>query len=903
MLAAFGLAAVVTVLAPAGARAALFELTTDTRAEHPDIAVDDSGTAHVAWTLSAGGAGDDTLVYCRVPPGAHACGLTRTISLPRTDFGGPRVILTRAGEIVLISSRCCFPASPVLAVTSSDGGESFGPPVEIADEFAGGSEWEAELGPGDFSLALSGGNSGPDYAAIWRAASLNGANPTAKAELASFPKAYFNSTGFPAPTNPIAAYGDLGDVFLRRWGGSGDYNDQATWQPEEYVVHGNEPKLVSGQRGVFLIYLGAKPPYQYFVRRFDGNAPPGKAFPKSSQRVVSDPTTEQSAIFRDFVEDSEGNLHAVFLQRSKKGDWGLRHRVSVDGGKSWNRVQILAARRAAEDLFNLRVGAAEQGGAIVGDHNGDGPIWFAPFGPSGGGGGGACPPTVKLGNAIAFATQGCFKRDGKKFVASGAVKLNGIDIEPLGGGGKASASAAFHVTAVPGQRTLTTSAKASVRAGNVLLEKGPVSWKLPAGNGQVVRLNSADGSVFRDLGKFAKHLLGFPVDGDAELLIAGKGTKIPAQFRMPDLLGGVTGNTTLRTDQQGQILDGMKIDVPTAAIGLLHLGGIDVTYDGEDRFTGTAKIELPPAYSGQIAKSSVTFGFEDGELSLVKVEPPPFSPTLPIVGSPPSPIVGLDRVAFSYVRKPGSRLFQGDVFLIAGPKLFGLPAADMKGAVALEFPASKPTTLRANGDLSVVRIPLASAFANYTVPSTFEFGGSFKVLAVSGSVEGFMDLAKGTFSASGSASAGPLSGKAVMTDDGFGACINNPLGPDPGVSWDWGDVAPTAGCPGSGAGASASGVGELVEPNVKATVRGKGRRRSLRFRVPRVAGQRVTFAEQSKARLSRDRQQCQGARRAAVFGSAWSRWPTRHRRDRRAERGPLGEADRRPLPGAADSPP
>ena len=827
---------------PSPAPAAVYNLTADAQAERPDIAVDAAGTAHVAWNLSAGIPGDDQLVYCRVPRGAKACDLVRTIALPRTDFNGPRVLPTRSGQIVLVSGRCCFPASPVFAVASADGGESFGAPVTIAEEFSG--EWDAELGPGDFSLALGGGNSGPDYASIWRAAPLDGSNPGPKAELAPFPKAYFTSTGFPDPTSPIAVYGDLEDVFLRRWVGSGDYNDPANWTPEAYVVHGNEPKLASGLRGVYLIYLGAKPPYQYFVRRFDGSG-----FPASTQKVVSDPSTGQSAIFRDFLEDGGGNLHAVFRQRSKKGDWGLRHRVSTNGGKRWDPVEILASRGAVEDLFNLRVGAADDGGgAVVGDHNGAGPVWFAPFGPSTSGGG-ACPPTVKLGKAIARSLTGCFKRHGKEWVASGPVKLNGVDIEPLGGSG-ASASAGFHVTAIPGQRTLTTSAKASVRVGKVVLDKGPVDWKLPAGDGKVVRLGSADGSVFPDLGKFAKTMFEFPVDGDAELLIAGAGAKIPVDLRMPGLIGGVTGNTVLRTDQLGQLLEGMKIDVPTAAIGLLHIAGIDVTYSGEDKFSGSAKIELPPAYSGGISKSSVEFGFEKGELSLLKVTPPPFEPTLPIVGSPPSPIVGLDQVAFSYVRKPDSHLFQGDVFLVGGPKVAGLRVAALDGAIALEFPQSKAATLSANGELQVVRVPIGNAFATYTVglPGSFAFGGSFQVLVVSGSIKGFVDLANGDFSASGKASAGPLGGEAVMTNDGFGACIDNPAGTDPGFSWDWGDVAPQAGCPGFGplprASASATADG-LPEPSVKASVRGKGRKRSLRFRLRPLAGQSVTFAEES----------------------------------------------------------
>ncbi len=839
VVALVAVAAAAAASSPA-AGAAVFQLSADPRAERPDIAVGEDGTAHVAWNLSAGIPGDDQLVYCRVPPGAKACAMTQAISLPRTDFDGPRVVLTRSGEIVLASNRCCFPAAPVYVVRSADGGQSFGPPVKVAEEFSGGSDWDAVLGPGDFSLSLSGGNSGPDFASIWRAAPLDGANPEPKAELAPFPKAYFTSTGFPAPTNPIAAYTDLEDVYLRLWSGAGDYNSAASWAPEAYVVHGTEPKLASGVRGVFLIYRGQKAPFQYFVRRFDG-----ANFPKKGQRVVSEPATGESAIFRDFVQDEDGNLHAVFRQRSEKGDWGLRHVASVDGNKNWGPPEILAARGAADDLFNLEVGAGPGGaGAVVGDHNGEGPVWFAPFGPVGGGGG-ACPPTVKLGKATARALEGCFKRHGGKYVAAGAVKVNGVDVEPLGGGGGARASAAFQVTAVPGQRTLTTSAKAEVRVGNVVLERGPVAWKLPAGNGKVVRLGSPDGSVFRDLGKFAKRLFEFPVDGDAELLIAGAGAKVPVSLRMPGLIGGVSGETTLRTDQAGLVLGGMEIDVPTAAIGLLRLAGIDVTYDGQNRFTGTAKIELPPAYSKPV---QVTFAFEDGELSRLEIEPAiQFVPPLAIVGAPPTPLVGLDSLGFLYVRKPASRLFQGNLFLIAGPKLFGFQVADLDGSVALEFPVSGPTTLKANGDLSVVRLPLANAFATYTVgaPGSFELGGSFEVLAISGSLDGFVDLASGNFSASGGASLGPLGGQAVITNKGMGACIDNPLGPDPGISWKWSSPLPSGGCPGSGIGGARVSAGASAT-TVKASVGGKGRRRSLRFSLPARAGQRVTFAEEAE---------------------------------------------------------
>ena len=42
---------------------------------HPDIAVDPSGSAHVVWDEHDGGATGDTIGYCQVPKGGNACAL------------------------------------------------------------------------------------------------------------------------------------------------------------------------------------------------------------------------------------------------------------------------------------------------------------------------------------------------------------------------------------------------------------------------------------------------------------------------------------------------------------------------------------------------------------------------------------------------------------------------------------------------------------------------------------------------------------------------------------------------------------------------------------------------------------------------------------------------------------
>ncbi len=978
---------------------AVFDLSDETRVRDPAIAVDESGTAHIVWNVSIIGS-DDDMVYCRLPRGATSCERIQRIDLPGEDFSGPKVVITRNDEIVLVSPRCCFPQAPVFTVTSSDGGDSFGPPVTVATEFSVLDE--VALGPGDFSLALSGGNSGPDFASIWRAAPLDGSNPGPRIPLSPFPKAYSVSTGFPDPTSPIVAYSDLNDVYFRQWDGSGDYNDVGNWLPEgPRVASGSEPKLAGGVRGVYLIYLGSQPPYQYFVRSYDGSG-----FPASSEKVVSNPGTGQSAIRRDFIQDAEGNLHAVFLQRNKSGDWILKHRVSRDGNQSWNGSETLANGGPAGVLYHLRAGAApDGGGGIVGDNNDGGRVWFAPFGPLKPTPGG-CKPFVKLGQTKVRALKGCFKKKKgtKTWVASGPVKVNGIDIEPKGGGGSnssgAGVSAGFKVTAKPGGRTLMTSGAARVHAGAVLLDIGKVNWKLPAKNGKVVKLGTGDGSVFKNLGKYAKEVYDLPVIGDAELKIEGSGTEIPTHFRMPGILGSVSGDTTLATDQYGFDSKNLKIDVPKAAIGLLHLAGIEIKYDGADRFSGDARIALPPQYSKEIAE--VSFVIEDGELTVLKVEPPPFNPTLPIVGSPPSPIVGLDRIDFSYIRAPGSRLFEGGVYLIGGPKGLGL---QLDGKISLKFPNSGPTTLSAGGDLKVVtplvKLPLGNGSATYAVgfPGSLKFSGSFSVLGVSGMVSGFIDLKSGKFSASGNAHKGGLSGEAVISSKGMAACVSAPLVPSFGFGWKWGSLFPSAPlCPGLGsykiaaptssasvssaaAAVSATGanlpkgLGEaaiavlgvggapditvtgpdgmtlasgateveqapyritrvpaesrtvvqvaspiggdylidlqpgsvpidrvmtakaLPEPKVTAKVGGKGRKRRVGFRIRKIAGQRVTFAEQGGAvyRELKTTKKAKGSFRFSPARRAGRSPPDR--RSGRAERPAENQADRSQVQG------
>ncbi len=354
---------------------------------------------------------------------------------------------------------------------------------------------------------------------------------------------------------------------------------------------------------------------------------------------------------------------------------------------------------------------------------------------------------------------------------------------------------------------------AEARAGKVTLDRAKIGWRLPPGTGAVKRLGVPDKTTFNNLGKYAKTLFEFPVKGDADLQIGkGETATIDTNVGMPALLGGVSGAVTLHTTSAGLVLNGLKIHVPDAELGLLRISNVNVSYSGSDSFTGSATLKLPPAYGGSFTAG---FGFKHGRLNYVHYDQP-FNPMLPIVappviGTPPQPLVGLKSLGIDYVDTPASRRFVGHVVIVGGGEYFGYRAATLNGNVTLDFPAGKPATISAGGDLTVVIVPFASAKVAYRTDGLFSFDGHFgfpppgmwqSIAGFTGDVDGWVSVANPIrFSASGKASAhvGPVvgGGQTVMSSQGISGCVSFPQPPSPfdpipdlGVSYKWGDSFP-----------------------------------------------------------------------------------------------------------------
>lgn len=740
---------------PSPADAAAFALTEDPAARYPDVAVDPAGTAHVVWDVHR--SGNDQLAYCRVPRGGRACAPLVALDLPG-EGSDPDVVVMGSGRVVLetnvIADFGGYVGDRSYVFVSDDGGATFSPPSVLSQRFYGVGD-EVAAGPGDFALSLVGGFGGANHGLRYQAAPLN-ATTTEIADLTGgeWRKAYHPSVAFPDPLRPLVAYGDLDTVSFRLFAGGTAYNDAASWGPEVALGRGDEPRLAGGPRGVFLLDSDDAVPRQYRVRRYDGTT-------FVDPTVVSDPRLG-SAIFRDFVQDGGGRLHAVFKQRPRRnGPWSLRHRTSTDG-RRWNRVETLVSESPSVALFNLRVAAAPDGsGGVVADANGKGPITFVPFAARGGGDGADCVPTVTVGQTLAFARQGCFTRQGDRFTATGDVRVNGIDL-----------LSDATVVVDRGDRTLTTDAPVEVRIGHIVLGAQRIAWRLPPGTGEIRDL-AGNPATFNSAEE-GGDIFGLPVSGYTVPRVVGVGrgavdvnVGLPAPFDGP-LGGGASAATTLHANNdQGLEVTDVTFAVQGASFGIAGLGALELEFvEGTSTLRGTGHLLLPVVSS----PLEITIQLTDGEFDYGRGQ---FGPVVP--GIPVATNVFLRQITFEVVKGKGcaqpTQIVGGALFVTGQPEVAGRPLISVDGDVSYSFPRSTcglPGVLAVRGDGALAGFDVATAGARLTTDPTLSFDASagFDVTAASASVEvqGGVDLAKKRFFASGEASA-EIAGQSIASFD------------------------------------------------------------------------------------------------------------------------------------------
>jgi hypothetical protein len=370
--------------------------------------------------------------------------------------------------------------------------------------------------------------------------------------------------------------------------------------------------------------------------------------------------------------------------------------------------------------------------------------------------------------ALDVVADACFEVDGTAFVAKGGVHVNGMDL--------VGASIRFD----PTKLKVTSTGPVSISVGKtspVKLFNGAIDWTVPKGN--IFALGSID------VGKVGSSVFGFKFVGDADVKLVRGAVEIAGNVGLPKLLGGVTADLVLRSDNIASLhVRELKFGFALAKLGPLDVADASLGFDPDGgKWSGAAKFAIPPGM--QLAAA---IEFQDGTLT-----------KLAGAFSPPAPGFPLDPFSVAYLTEIRAELSQNPLSLAGGLTIGAGPLVSKTGSdrvvrvdgdLRVTLPDNAPVTIRADGLGSVMGIPLAKAYLQYVTDGHISAGGSFNAelgpFKAEAGVEGwFYDRA---FNIEGHAEvcAGIcLGGRVVFSSKGFAGCAHA-LVADIGAGITWG---------------------------------------------------------------------------------------------------------------------
>lgn len=776
----------VLLFSTAGAHAAGITVATD--GNDPGIAVDSSGTGHIAFKSAnhPGYPANYDYSYCRLPRGATTCSPRIRLATPGnlSPFGRARVLVDDT-RVIVVGNSCCGGAEGVYAWTSTNGGQSFGPPKQLSDDIWVG---DAIFGPGENSISVvnyisSGG-------IRWATGSLTPASP---------PAASWSIGAGVDNGDVVDGYGDLallnsttpfavmstGDrVWLRRFDSTkSGYNTPASWLPGQLVSDkADDPSATSGPSGAFVGYETETRKddggYPYAVRRVSEDGSIGPVTEVGGDgTVVLDPDLAQDASGRLFVAYKDnGRDNRLYYQWSKRG-------------VTWSDPLPLYDLQPGEEHetdYGPVIAAAPDGGGwvVTGSANSLTPIRVYPFGPKGDEDPSPtpkpgtpptppappCPAQIAVSPTVkAMVRSGaCFKDLGKgKYETTGSVRVNGIDFAAPGTNGTFTVDTKAHTVDAKGPYT--------VQVGAIKLQQGSRKW-------DVTKIQKVE-----DLSAFGVKLFGLPIKGTADVTFDAQGAILQVNVELPSPFTGVRGITKLRTTMaEGLKLSGITIQADTLPIGPVELRKLNIVYTGEnDGLEGSVEVYLPPAAGKAV---SAGFGIANGSFKHAELEaaaPLPGFP-LPLWAAPP---VTLNKVGFAAKNDDTGFRLSGGVLIAAGAPISGLTpvaidALPSSGGGAYLFIPKKGdyAEIGASGKINILDIPVAYGGLKIRTdgPLTFKGGANidFEIIDVNVLIEGGINLSNADFYAGGKGSAcaslatleGCAKVSAILSSIGFAVC-------------------------------------------------------------------------------------------------------------------------------------
>jgi hypothetical protein len=323
------------------------------------IAIDDGGTIYVGWQFDTYGPGD-AVQFCYVLPRQTACASKVTIPFPGSGYNRSRVSVLRPvpGIVEVIVPRTVGTGAYAYLARSNDGGNTFGPPVQIS----GDSYAEAVQGPGgraalvDGPTTLRAGLFAPD-----------GSNRRSEGvALGPFLEGTFNDIAA-AGEEVLAAGSDASKTHAFRLPQGADPNAAASWQQIDPAV-GREPEVAGLSSGFAVMLESVQNFGSLFVQRLEGAA--------WSPPVAIAPAVDNSE-FR-LLDNSNGRLTALITYSA----YHLRYTTSTDGGVLWSSL-VTVANYGTELPSGLEAAtnASGAGAAVIDNSLGDKAVRVTRFTP------------------------------------------------------------------------------------------------------------------------------------------------------------------------------------------------------------------------------------------------------------------------------------------------------------------------------------------------------------------------------------------------------------------------------------------------------------------------------------------------------------------------------------------
>ena len=695
----------------------------------PHAAVDDAGTAYIAWVepTDATSATEGGVGFCRLPRGASACdnpAATRVLRPGKANYGpaddpaynqdagGGAYPLVVGDQLFILTSRSVTTyATPAgdstltsLAFVSTDAGNSFSAGVPVAGNLAIGTRPVA-FGPDDNPLiGLLGGAS----------VSLTGGDP---ARFVALQGGTFAADGIDLPPSQsgalaalpgggiAVAYDTGSDVSVQRSPTSTRPTNAGGFGPPQRVPGGRLSGLGSGPKGLLAVGIGgtsASLNERVVATPLDGGSP-----------LALTPDSAAAPVLATAGAGAGGALVTSYTDvGDPAGANGLYVRRSANG-TTFSAPQRLTA--AGDGVFAPDIAAAPDGGgvAVWQSEDGGGQVRATTFGPQGrltapglpgsspgagsatGGGDGVTRECSRIAvGAIEVRTAdgvGCFlpgigSNKGKS-VSNGAVLYNGLRITPLNG-----SQIVLDIDRGSKAVTMYTTGQATVEipggeAGDILIFRGQLKQKLTAKVGQPAL----------DLPKFPTSIRGFKVVNElAPLATKGGGVTIPTELDLGPQFLGLTAHADLVVTPAGLQLNTLRFRQATLPLGPVTVQNLDVSWTREgNHWAGSGKIAIPGGAALSLAAS-----FDSTSFTATAAYDLPF-PGIQLFATPP---VYLHQISAGLAvnRNEVPLAISGGVQIGAVPLGKGVYLLDLSGTVGLQF--GTPFVLTARGDLQLLSI-------------------------------------------------------------------------------------------------------------------------------------------------------------------------------------------------------